>query len=227
MTKALFLRVGADIGCGRTLAPRFDDGSFEYVPIPESRAVIPGRGTAYADLPARSGGTLAAWIKHDGYAHHDPEFSSFTYGEPSMPKRAQLLRLQKDDYLVFYAGMQGEGFGRGTCFVIGYFVVACVHQPPAGEPWPPASLQRLHGNAHFRRANPEPDLVVVEGDPALSKLFRKALPLSDASESRQVLREVAQKTGVTGSVLRAVGRWVPQSHIVSTLAWLHGGAAAQ
>ena len=33
---ALLLRVGIDKGCGGTLAPIFDDGSFEFVPIPES-----------------------------------------------------------------------------------------------------------------------------------------------------------------------------------------------
>lgn len=34
--KAMLLRVGIDKGCGGVLAPIFEDGSFEYIPIPES-----------------------------------------------------------------------------------------------------------------------------------------------------------------------------------------------
>jgi hypothetical protein len=34
--KILLLRVGIDMGCGGTLGPIFQDGTFEYVPIPES-----------------------------------------------------------------------------------------------------------------------------------------------------------------------------------------------
>jgi len=37
-------------------------------------------------------------------------------------------------------------------------------------------------NAHFRRAKPEPSLVVVEGDPHRSHLFNIALQLSDGSQ---------------------------------------------
>lgn len=33
--KALLLRVGMDRGTGGALGPIFDDGSFEYTPIPE------------------------------------------------------------------------------------------------------------------------------------------------------------------------------------------------
>jgi hypothetical protein len=42
--KALLLRVGIDKGCGGTLAPILDDGSFEFVPIPES-VPAPGAST--------------------------------------------------------------------------------------------------------------------------------------------------------------------------------------
>jgi hypothetical protein len=221
MTKMLLLRVGIDSGSGGALAPRFSDGTFEYVPIPEKGQLIPGRGVSYRDLPGRFGGTLEAYARKAGFAHHDPEFATFTYGEPNEPKRGQLLQMRRGDYLVFYAGLQGDGLGRGTCFVIGYFVVAGVHTPPAGKVWPPVSLQRLHDNAHFRRANAEPSLVVVEGDPGESRFFRKALPLSDDSRNRNVLPEVADKIGYVGATLRAVGHWIPPSHVASAIAWLN------
>ena len=51
--KALLLRVGIDKGCGGTLAPIFDDGSFEFVPIPES-VPAPGAPT-YNDRIGRKG----------------------------------------------------------------------------------------------------------------------------------------------------------------------------
>jgi hypothetical protein len=221
MTQMLFLRVGIDTGCGGILAPHFADGSFEYVPIPESKAVLPGRGISFCDLPARRGGTLDAFSKQSGFAHHDPEFGTFTYGDPTGTKREQIRRLAPGDYLVFYSGFQGDAIERGTCCVIGYFVVAGVHQPPAGEPWPPRSLQHLHRNAHFRRAVPEPGLVVIQGDATKSRLLTRALPLSDGSFRREVLPEVAQKIGFTGSVKRAIGRWVPPTHLESARAWLH------
>jgi len=47
--------------------------------------------------------------KQDGYRkraiHFDPEFKTFTYGDPTGPKRS-LRELQHGDILVFYAGLQ-------------------------------------------------------------------------------------------------------------------------
>jgi len=118
--KIIFLRVGIDRGCGGTLSPHFSDGTFEYVPIPESTELLEGKGITYLDLPAKHGGTLDKYSGSTGYTHYDPEFESFTYGEPSKPKRSQLLKLTQGDLLVFYAGFQGESIIKGTCFVFGY-----------------------------------------------------------------------------------------------------------
>lgn len=218
--KIIFLRVGIDRGCGGTLSPRFCDGSFEYVPIPESDQLLKGRAVTYADLPARHGGTLDQYSGTTGATHYDPEFETFTYGEPSEPKRSQLLRLTTGDHLVFYSGFQGPGIAKGTCFVIGYLVVRAVHRAPMNEPWPPASLAHLHRNAHFRRQNPEPSLVVVEGEPSASQLYDVALQLSDANQ--RVLPSVEDSIGFGGSVMRAIGRWVPESHIDKALKWIRG-----
>ncbi|WP_167355466.1 Nmad3 family putative nucleotide modification protein [Cupriavidus alkaliphilus] len=214
----LFLRVGVDRGCGGCLAPQFEDGSFEYVPIPESKAVSLNRGVSYSEIPARSGGTLLRWVRQDGLAHYDPEFESFTYGEPNNPKRLQLLRLQPGDYLVFYAGFHGATISAGTCFVIGYFCVKMVHEVRHEDTWPPAHLVHLHRNAHFRRSSPESSLVVVEGDQSRSRLLGKLKPLSDPNQ--MVLPDVEDKIGFGGSVKRAIGRWVPRTHYGSAEAWL-------
>ena len=216
--KILFLRVGIDRGCGGTLSPRFLDGTFEYVPIPESKDILEGKGIAYNHLPARSGGTLEKFSGSGGYTHYDPEFETCTYGEPSEPKRSQLLRLTKGDLLVFYAGFQGSGIAKGTCFVIGHFRVQKVHLTPMNEGWPPKSLKHLHRNAHFRRRNPEISLVVVEGDPSGSCLLTVAKQLSD--NEQKVLPQLVNILGFSGSVMRAIGRWVPETHHGNTLEWL-------
>lgn len=216
--KILFLRVGIDRGCGGTLSPRFADGTFEYVPIPESAEILEGKGVSYSDLLGKHGGTLDRYSGSTGYTHYDPEFETFTYGEPSEPKRSQLLRMSQGDLLVFYAGFQGPDVATGTCFVIGYFSVRAIHHAPVTEGWPPASLSHLHRNAHFRRKNPEATLVVVEGDPSKSRLLGRVLPLSDANQ--KILSELEGVIGFGGSVKRAVGRWVPETHHETAARWL-------
>jgi hypothetical protein len=216
--KILFLRVGIDRGCGGTLSPIFADRSFEYVPIPEYKPVLPGRAVRYGDIAARCGGTLERFAAPNGAAHFDPEFETYTYGEPNHPKRSQLLALEAGDCLAFYAGFQGANVCAGTCFLFGYFKVAQVHIMPPGEEWPPSALAHLENNAHFRRANPEPSLVIVEGERHASKLLSHAVQLSD--ERQVVLPQLSNVLGFSGSVKRAVGRWVPQSHVASTADWI-------
>ena len=216
--KILFLRVGIDRGCGGTLSPRFPDGTFEYVPIPESPEHLSGREVTYAELHGRHGGTLDKYSGSTGFAHYDPEFETFTYGEPNRPKRSQLLRLTAGDRLVFYSGFQGPDVVMGTCFVIGYLTVRAIHRAPMDEPWPPASLAHLHRNAHFRRNQADANLVVVEGDPSNSRLFRIARQLSDGNQ--RVLPDLENVIGFSGSVMRAIGRWVPESHHDKALEWL-------
>jgi len=222
--RILFLRVGIDKGCGRALAPLFSDGSFEYVPIPESAEDAGALGVRFGDIPARSGGSVAQFVPkrfRDGYAHHDPEFETFTYGDPTRNKRSQLLRLSTNDLLIFYAGLEPKGFeGEDALYVIGYFTVKTVHEIPDGPVWPPPEFERLRNNAHLRRAVPDSGLVIVEGDRVGSRLLDRAAPLSDAS--RNVLPELVEVIGFGGSVKRAIGRWVPESQLSSTSEWLMG-----
>jgi hypothetical protein len=217
--RILFLRVGIDRGCGGTLSPIFKSGEFEYVPIPENQNLVaPERGLKYSDIPARHGGTLAPYVSRDSYAHYDPEFTTLTYGEPSEPKRSQILRLTNGDRLVFYSGFQGDGVARGTCFVIGYFIIKAIHEVSEWTEWPPMALSHLWGNAHFRRLRERSSLVIAEGDQDRSRLLRKALPLSD--EKQLVMPELAELLGFGGSVMRAIGRWIPPTHTEGVCEWL-------
>lgn len=92
-------------------------------------------------MPARHGGTLAQYVPpryRDAAAHYDPEFETFTYGDPTRNKRAQLLHLNEGDLLVFYAGLRPpEVSSAGRLYIIGYFTVASVESVDGEESWPP------------------------------------------------------------------------------------------
>ena len=126
----VLLRVGIDTGCGGIHSPLFSDGSFEFIPIPDRGA---RDERTYGNTIGRSGHPLLRYFpKYRRKAaatqsmHVDPEFSTFTYGDPTPPKRG-LKRLQPGDLLVFYAGMQGwECTIEPALYIIGYFDIETV-----------------------------------------------------------------------------------------------------
>lgn len=220
--KILFLRVGMDLGYGG-LGPLFPDGSFEYVPIPENPNKASPRSVRFSQISARSGGSLDQFVLprfRGTSAHYDPEFETFTYGDPTKYKRGQLRRLSREDLLVFYAGLRPPQQRTGSqLYLIGYFTVEKVHDVTPEQPWPPPSLQHLWANAHFRRSACDPGLVVVQGSPKASRLLRIAVPLSD--QQQEVLSDLRDRLGFAGSVKRAgAGRWVPATHVASVERWL-------
>jgi hypothetical protein len=63
-------------------------------------------------------------VMHFKSMHLDPEFASFTYGDPTSPK-ARLRNLAPGDLLVFYAGLRGYRCDVPPgLYLIGYFEVA-------------------------------------------------------------------------------------------------------
>lgn len=222
MSKALLLRVGIDSGCGGTLGPIFPDGTFEYVPIPESSQHVSPRSLYFRDLPARHGGMLAHYVPakyRDAAAHYDPEFETYTYGDPTRNKRAQLLRLDPGDLLIFYAGLRPvESWTASRLYIIGYFTVASVVSISAMNSWPPPNFSHLLGNAHFRRNQPDDGLVVVCGHARTSRLLDRAVAISD--EAQIATAEVKNKMGIHGSLTRAIGRWVSSKYMANAVGWI-------
>ena len=100
----VLLRVGVDSGCGGIQGPLFKDGTFDFVCIPDTKRVsvhtygnMAGRdGRPHADYFAESHRKLMA----EQHIHLDPEFETFTYGDPTTPKRS-LRYLRPGDFLVF------------------------------------------------------------------------------------------------------------------------------
>jgi hypothetical protein len=189
----VLLRVGIDTGCGGIAGPIFDDGRFEFLPITSDHHV---RGRTYGKLSGRHKRKLIEYFPErlqakmrDCFVHDDPEFNTYTYGDPTRPKQS-LRRLQKGDLLVFYAGLCGwEKCTEPTAlYIIGIFNVAIAGlyphlvtqyskrevQEEFAENWHIA-----HGDTNGRRykRGSKSELVLVKGGPG-SKLLKQAVRLS-------------------------------------------------
>lgn len=119
------------------------------------------------------------------WLHGDPEFETFTYGDPTRPK-AGLKRLRTGDLLVFYAGLKGLDFDCDPAlYIIGYFEVeeAVTTQ---GHSW--SELRRRFGNNFHVRHRPvfedqKERLVLVRGSHQ-SRLLKKAKRISVFGKNR-------------------------------------------
>lgn len=224
----MLLRVGIDRGTGGALGPIFEDGTFEYVPIPEERPTQ--AGDTYATLAARHGGPLAAYLPPrlaSRRPHIDPDFDAIIYGDALPRKRSQLGRLAPRDLLVFYSGLApypADDVPR--LFVIGFFVVKRVYRLTAADIRGDNDLRRRFGKtAHFLRRAADPALVLVEGHKSKSRLVTQAVPLSD--DHQYLLRDLSQLFGYRGSLQRAVGHWIEGDAPLRKLsAWLDKGAVS-
>lgn len=227
--EALLLRVGIDSGTGRAHGPLFDDGSFEYVPIPERRETAETR--TYADIVGRRGEPLSTYVPHlaDRVPHYDPEFTTYTYGDVGRNKRSQLARLTEDDLLVFYAGLEPP-VGASKLYAIGHLTVVASYDLEAMDTAErAATIQRFPHNAHVKLAGLTPSSpgadavypVIVKGKPTRSGLFDRARPLGDGD--RGVRPDVATRIGFEGDLTRAgVARLLDVERIDQIRGWLAG-----
>lgn len=143
MTIAL-LGVGADTTNSSPTPPIYSDGTFEYIPIPESRGPEGTTETrTYGNTQLRfedataaeylnsiqpsedegpevTGDELAEWP-----LHYDPNFEALTYGEStSRGSYTKILRnLDEGDTVAFYTGLRGDNTSYTHRYIIGYFTV--------------------------------------------------------------------------------------------------------
>jgi hypothetical protein len=222
----LLLRVGIDTGSGGTVGPVFRDGASEYIPIPEAHAGNDTAGT-FADLPARRGTPITSYIPARPArtpAHLDPEFGTFTYGDPTAVKRRQLLALKQGDQLVFHAGLRRQGRSDPVrTYIIGHFTVERVFDLAGCSA---AELHALHSaignNAHLLRGTPDKGLVIVKGQRDASRLLEKALPLSDGTAEQRVLPDL-KRLGYAGATKRAIGHWLDAHGAAFARAYIERG----
>ena len=227
--KALLLRVGIDKGSGGTLGPIFDDGSFEFVPIPE-RFPVTGAPT-YNDRIGRHGKRLASYVPpaiKNAPMHEDPEFITNTYGDATT-KRYYLLRLVKGDLLAFYAGLRPFNADRDSeaLYIIGYFSVKRVSYFNSLSNQERHECQRAYrNNAHLKRQSTTDDLVIVAGE-RNSRLLNTALLISEKKPNRSgrltdaLSSEMETLLGISGFIQRSIPpRFVLEQRGVANLVTL-------
>ncbi|MFC6717968.1 hypothetical protein ACFQGT_10050 [Natrialbaceae archaeon GCM10025810] len=198
--------VGADSTNLGALGPLYDDGTFEYVPIPEKTRRTREtetlgswelrNGGAAAELTTRitpqpvhdgtrtiAGEELAAWP-----LHHDPNFEALTYGEHRTSGYVSRLRaLEPGDVVGFYAGLHRPGRDRAHRYLIGYVTVeeVAVIDPETPTAEREAILERHADNAHAKRARDgelylsEKTVVIVDGCEPGGLFERDPIRLSD------------------------------------------------
>lgn len=212
--KAMLLRVGIDKGTDGTLGPIFEDGSFEYIPISEGDSKSKENRT-YKNTIGRSGKQLSSYLPkgiQNRTMHFDPEFETHTYGDPTS-KRIYLLKLEKDDLLVFYAGLTPfkTKKHKEALYIIGYFTIEKVidfNQLTKKEI--ETSYQLYPNNAHLKRSYDTEDLVIVVGYKDKSRLFDKATLISKTKYDKNgrsyhaVSEEMEISLGVSGSIQRSI-----------------------
>ncbi len=182
----VLLRVGIDTGSGGIHGPLFADCSFEYIPIPDG---FKGRSVdwrTYGNTLGRKGRRLVDYFpeaRREGAVkrsiHFDPEFETFTYGDPTSPK-AKLRELGEGSLLVFYAGLKGWDFEcPPALYIIGFFEVA---RAGMASSFVKAELKGLFQNnfhvMHRKVFDDQKDkLVLVKGN-TNSRMLKKAVKIS-------------------------------------------------
>lgn len=238
--QVVLLRVGIDAGCGGIQGPLFNDDSFEFVCIPDGQGVslhtygtmIGRNGRSHLDyFPASRRRQMSAQA-----IHLDPEFDTFTYGDPTTPKRS-LRNLQPGDLLVFYCGLQRwdstcgwDGSCRPALYLAGFFEVALAGM--AGD-FDRTTLKAEFGNNfHVRYRSvferQRDSLVLVKGGPG-SRLFHKAHQISEEGQDRagkplKVLSRKMQRVfgdfGGHVSIQRSPPRWVEPRFVDRSIGFL-------
>lgn len=211
--KAMLLRVGIDKGTDGALGPIFEDGTFEYIPMSESFQSKEHR--TYRSTTGRCGHPLSTYLPREienKIIHFDPEFETFTYGDPTL-KRKYLLKLEKDDLLVFYAGLTPFKNDRykEALYVIGYFTIEYVVDfNQLSEPEMEKCYQLHSNNAHLKRIDYPEDLVIVIGIKIRSRLLDNAILISQTKYNKKgkpyqaVSKSMETFLGISGSIQRSI-----------------------
>jgi hypothetical protein len=226
--KIALLRVGVDAGCGGIQGPIFANDEFEFIPIPDDRRL---NTQTYGNTKGRTGCPLSDFFPRSRQSkmanqpiHDDPEFLTFTYGDPNTNKRG-LRKLDEGDLLVFYAGLQGFDCPTlAALYLIGYFDVQAAGLATAFTAAQIAA--HFSQNFHVRYSSlfqqQFKELVLVKGGPA-SRLFRKAYLFSQTIQVNgnplkvisPAMRDVFGLFGHRYSFQRSPTRWVDPAFVVS------------
>lgn len=193
--KRIYLaNVGVNTSHGFT-SPIFEDGTFEFLPIPEDLNCDSPHAVRYRDLRSYYDPdcNLCSYIPPrfwNTVCHNDPEFETFTYGDicNDSPRASALKKLKLGDILLFLAGLEcctgGKRTGQYSFYLIGGLridsVMRTMTQPP--DRW---ERDRFAKNAHVIRGHYTDcwDGFWLFGGSNLSRRFHRAVPVNrDLSE---------------------------------------------
>ena len=161
MTARIFLiNVGSNASHNFN-SPIFSDGTFEFLPIPETPNLRSEYVIRYRDLRSHydHGKDLLKYIPErfwDLSAHADPEFDTFTYGDNCelSPRAASLKQIETSDYLFFIARLENWVGGTATgvygFYMIGFLEVDAILRDVTEMP-AVHEIARFGRNAHVRR----------------------------------------------------------------------------
>ena len=208
--------------CGDRLFIIFRDGSFEFIPIPDDRMLD---NRTYGTTLGRSGRPFVEFFpsrRQQRMAHQpmhvDPEFETFSYGDPTPPKKG-LRHLTEGDLLIFYAGLEGFDFESPPgLYIIGYFEVQVTGLATSFSPTQISHdfAQNFHVRHRALFEQQKEQLVLVKGGKG-SRLLNKARLLSEtvAPKDRPPLKKITASMrrifgefGGRHSFQRSPTRWV-------------------
>lgn len=217
MPRAVAINVGANTNEPGFRGPIFPDGRFEYIPIPESKPIRESVPT-YADLGLSTDVSAVA----DTPVHLDPEFADYpccddyTYGDPFPTKAGPISDLGAGDWLLFYATLSTAESDADYstpvadwiapdwgAYLIGEFRIERVVTPDPGPNeegsagLASADQKRFASNAHLKREQFDAR-VLVAGDPAESRLYERAIPLSTPAAGADANRIVTDLSADSG-----------------------------
>ena len=211
--KAMLLRVGIDKGTDGALAPIFSNGSFEYIPLSEKNSKSIEKRTFETTL-GNNGIPFSKYLPDKikkRKLHFDPEFETYTYGDQTS-KRNYLLKLERTDYLVFYAGLtpfENNDYEEAL-YIIGYFEVDEVIDFSKLNPNEQMQIIKLYKNNSHIKSEGYEKLVIVKGYVKTSKLLDKAVLLSKRKLNKigrnyhAVSPEMEDLLGISGSIQRSI-----------------------
>lgn len=223
--QVVLLRVGIDTGSGGIHGPLFADGSFEYIPIPDG---FGGKGVdkrMYGNTHGRKERRLVDYFPESrrekvfGQSlHFDPEFETFTYGDPTPPKRS-LRQLCAGDLLVFYMGLKGWDIDSPPAlYITAFFEVARAGLASSFDKKELAEMFRNNFHVmHTDVFNDQRDRLVLVKGSANSRLLKRAVKISALGTDKNGLplhRLSPEMQAVFGgfagktSIQRSPPRWV-------------------
>ena len=201
LPKIFLANVGVNSNHGLK-SPRFADGRFEFVTIPELGGFQGAEGLVrYSELkcwnePEQPLTRYLPPSQWNNITHFDPEFIGWTYGDECgrNPRAASLKQIQVGDLLVFLARLtdyhEGQFIEQAGFYLIGYLEIAEILSEVRSQP-EAAIFERLGHNAHLRRARNQPGwydgFYIFRGSPH-SRRFEVAQPFR-REEAEKYLRD--------------------------------------